>query len=394
MRKTDLRSKLLQSFGMESQVFAWLEAIKRNVSPGETIYNLTVGSPDGMPEGELVQVLQQQVANPKNHTYAPLSGLQEFRTAIADFYRRRYDVKLDPDKEIIAIPGAKRALIDLAVDFVDEGSGILLPDICYPTYRIGAQLARAVQCEYRLDQNNHFQPVFSDMDRDDCDLLYMNYPHNPTCACADLDTFSQTVELARKNGYLVCHDNAYGEILFDQRQPVSFLQAPGAKEVGVEIFTFSKAFNIAGWRVACMVGNAEMIQIFLDSLADYASGVYNPIEYAAVEATKVFFTNHVAEKQTARYQSRRDAIVPLLREKGWEVYLPEGGMYLWARPPIQDSMEFTKRLWETARVLVTPGIAYGNSVRDCVRIGLVHETDFLMEAVRAIPAVGDAIYQC
>lgn len=394
MKKADLRSKLLQSFGMESQVFTWLETIKRNVSPGETIYNLTVGSPDGMPEGELVQVMQQQVANPKNHTYAPLSGLKEFRSAIAAFYQRRYGVELDPNTEIIAIPGAKRALLDLAVDFVDEGSGILLPDICYPTYRIGAQLARAVQHEYRMDPNNGFQPIFSDMDRNDCDLLYMNYPHNPTCACAKPETFTKTVELARKNGYLVCHDNAYGEIIFDGRKPVSFLQAPGAKEVGVEIFTFSKAFNIAGWRVACMAGNAEMIRIFLDSLADYASGVYNPIEYAAIEATHVFFTNHVAEKQGARYQSRRDAVAPLLKEKGWEVYLPEGGMYLWARLPIHDSMEFTKRLWDKSRVLVTPGIAYGDSVRDCVRIGLVHETDFLMEAVHAIPAVGNEIYQC
>lgn len=394
MRKRDLRSNLLQSFGMESQAFTWLEGIKRNVGPGERIYNLTVGSPDGMPEQEMVETLLQEVPKPQNHTYASLSGNMAFREAVAKFYQKRYGVTLDPKTEVIAIPGAKRALLDLAVDFVDAGSGVLLPNICYPTYRIGAQLAHAVQHEYRLDENNGFRPVYEDLDRDDCDLLYMNYPHNPTCAAADLTVFTKAVEMAKKNGYLICHDNAYGEILFDGRQPVSFLQAPGAKDVGVEIFTFSKVFNIAGWRVACMVGNAEMIRIFLDSLADYASGVYNPIEYAAVTALEVFFTNDVPKKQSARYQERRDAVMPILQEKGWKVYAPEGAMYLWAKLPVKDSMEFTKRLWNKTRVLVTPGIAYGETVNDCVRIGLVHDKAFLVEAVQAIPSISDEIYDC
>lgn len=394
MEKKDIRSDLLKSFGMESRAFTWLEEIKRNVSANEKIYNLTVGSPDGMPEPEMVETLAQQVRQPRNHTYASLSGNLEFRTAVAEFYKKRYGVTLDPRTEIIAIPGAKRALLDLAVDFCSAGRGILLPNICYPTYRIAAQLAHAVQHEYRLDPERDFAPVYADMDRQDCDLLYINYPHNPTCACADLSVFENTVAAAKKNGYLVCHDNAYGEILFDGHQPVSFLQAKGAKEVGVEIFTFSKVFNIAGWRCACMVGNAEMIRVFLDSLADYASGVYNPIEYAAVTGMEVFFTNNVAKKQGLRYQERRDVVAPILERKGWQVYAPQGAMYLWARLPVRDSMEFTKRLWEKTRVLVTPGIAYGEASRDCVRIGLVHDKELLREAAEAIPPVGDEIYKC
>lgn len=394
MKKENLRSKLIQSFGMESMAFTWLEGIKRNITSGEKIYNLTVGSPDGLPEPEIVEVLRQEVMNPRNHTYAPLSGLMEFREAVAEFYKKRYGVILDPKTEIIAIPGAKRALIDLAIDFVDEGKGVLLPNICYPTYRIGAELARAKQVEYRLDEKNNFQPIWEDLVREDCDLLYMNYPHNPTCAGADLSTFTKTVEIAKKCGYIVCHDNAYGEILFDGKEPVSFLQAPGAKEVGIEIFTFSKIFNIAGWRVAAMVGNADVIQAYLDTLADFASGVFCPVEYAAVKATEVFFTNCVHEKQSARYQERRDTVVPILKAKGWEVFEPQGAMYLWARIPVKDSMEFVKRLWNKTRVLVTPGIAYGESVNDCIRIGLVYDKEFLEEAVKEIPPVGDEIYDC
>lgn len=394
MKKKDIRSKLLKNFGMESRAFTWLEEIKRNVPATEKMYNLTVGSPDGMPEQEMIDTLVYQAKQPQNHTYASLSGNLEFRTAVAEFYKKRYGVTLDPHTEVIAIPGAKRALLDLAVDFCDEGSGILLPNICYPTYRIAAQLAHAKQYEYRLDPGRNYAPVYADMDRDDCDLLYMNYPHNPTCACADISVFENTVAMAKKNGYLVCHDNAYGEILFDGRQPISFLQADGARDVGVEIFTFSKVFNIAGWRCACMVGNAEMIRVFLDSLADYASGVYNPIEYAAVTGMQVFFEKHVAEKQSQRYQERRDAVVPILERKGWQVFAPQGAMYLWARVPVQDSMEFTKRLWEKSRVLVTPGIAYGKDSKDCVRIGLVHDKALLCEAVEAIPDVSDDIYRC
>lgn len=392
--KKDLRSKLLRGFGMESQAFTWLETVKRNVESGEKIYNLTVGSPDGMPETEMIRTLESQIDVPKNHTYAPLTGLMEFREAVAEFYLKRYGVVLDPKTEILAIPGAKRALIDLAVDFADPEGGVLLPDICYPTYRIGAQVAHTRQLEYRLDPERNFQPVWEDLDRSDCDLLYLNYPHNPTCAAAEPETFVKAVELAKKNGYIICHDNAYGEILFDGREPISFLQAPGAKDVGIEIFTFSKTFNVAGWRVACMVGNADIIRIYLDSLADYASGVYCPIEYAAIKGMEIFFDNNVHQKQSARYQERRDTVTPILERKGWKVYKSEGAMYLWAKLPVKDSMEFTRRLWDKSRVLVTPGVAYGDTVKDCVRIGLVYDKDFLAEAAEAIPPVGDEIYDC
>lgn len=392
--KKDYRSNLLKSFGMESQAFTWLEGVKRNVNPGKKIYNLTVGSPDGIPEKEMIQALEKEIDVDANHTYAPLTGIMEFKEAVAQFYKKRYNVDLDPKTEILAIPGAKRALIDLAVDFANPDKGVLLPNVCYPTYRIAAHVAHVPQKEYRLDEANNFAPVYEDLDRSDCDLLFLNYPHNPTCAAATPEVFEKSVEMAKKNNYIICHDNAYGEILFDGKEPISFLQTPGAKDVGIEIFTFSKIFNVAGWRVACMVGNADIIQIYLDSLADYASGVYRPIEYGAIKGMDIFFQNNVHEKQSARYQERRDAMAPILESKGWHVYKSEGAMYLWAKLPVKDSMEFTKRLWEKSRVLVTPGIAYGDSVNNCVRIGLVYDKDFLVEAANAIPSVGDDIYNC
>lgn len=171
MEKKDIRSDLLKSFGMESRAFTWLEEIKRNVSSDEKMYNLTVGSPDGMPEDEIVETMVQQVREPGNHTYASLSGNIDFRKAVAEFYQKRYNVTLDPLTEVIAIPGAKRALLDLAVDFCSAGRGILLPNICYPTYRIGAQLAHAVQHEYRLDPDNNFAPVYAEFVYNQLDCL-------------------------------------------------------------------------------------------------------------------------------------------------------------------------------------------------------------------------------
>lgn len=392
--KKDYRSDLLKGFGMESQVFTWLEGVKRNVEPGEKMYNLTVGSPDGMPEHDMIQALKDQVDVNKNHTYAPLSGILEFREAVAEFYKVRYHVELDPKTEILAIPGAKRALIDLVVDFANPDKGVLLPNICYPTYRIGASVARVPQKEYRLAPERNFAPVYEDLDRSDVDLLFLNYPHNPTCAAASMEVFEKSVAYAKKNDYIVCHDNAYGEILFDNKEPISFLQADGAKDVGIEIFTFSKIFSVAGWRVACMVGNADLIKIYLDSLADYASGVYLPVEYGAIKGMETFFETNVHKKTSDRYQERRDTVIPILESKGWKVYKSEGAMYLWAKLPVKDSMEFTKRLWEKAKVLVTPGIAYGETVNDCVRLGLVYDKGFLAEAVSAIPPVGDEIYDC
>jgi len=392
--KKDLRSDLLKGFGMESRVFTWLESVKRNVAPGEKIYNLTAGAPDGIPETEMIEALRDQALVDKNHTYAPLTGLMECREAVAKFYQERYHVSLDPKTEILIIPGAKRALIDLVVDFANQDKGILVPNICYPTYRIGGKVARVPQKEYRLDPGNNFAPVYEDLDRDDVDIMFMNYPHNPTCAAATPEIFEKTVALAKKNGYIVCHDNAYGEILFDGKQPISFMQAEGARELGVEIFTFSKVFSVAGWRAGAMVGNADIIKIFLDSLADYASGVFCPVEYGVIKGIDVFFTNQVHEKVSDRYQERRDTVAPILESKGWKVYRSEGAMYLWAKIPVKDSMKFTENLWDKAKVLVTPGIAYGDSCNDCIRIGLVYDKNFLAEAANAIPAVGDDIYNC
>ena len=260
MEKKDIRSDLLKSFGMESRAFTWLEEIKRNVSSDEKMYNLTVGSPDGMPEDEIVETMVQQVREPGNHTYASLSGNIDFRKAVAEFYQKRYNVTLDPLTEVIAIPGAKRALLDLAVDFCSAGRGILLPNICYPTYRIGAQLAHAVQHEYRRDPDNNFAPVYADMDRDDCDLLYINYPHNPTCACADLSVFENTIAMAKKNGYQYVERTTYSK--FDTREEIEVYFT--------STFTNNKAYRISykSEAATAITGNSQK-QIYLRNIKFY-----------------------------------------------------------------------------------------------------------------------------
>ncbi len=392
--KTNIKSSLINSFGDESNIFHILEDMKKSIKNGEITYDLTIGSPDGAPEIDVIQTLCSEVHKESSHKYAGKWGVMLFRESVAEWYKKRYNVTLDPEKEIIPIMGSKRAIIDLSVNFVNEGRGVLLPDICYPTYRIAAKIARGLEIEYALDSSNDYNPDIAAFDRSDCDLLYLNYPHNPTGTTINIDLFNKITALAEKNGYIVCHDNAYGEILFDNREPVSFLQANGAKNTGIEIFTFSKIFNLAGWRLACIVGNPEIVQNYGASLVDYTTGVFAPVQIAGAKALELFFKNNIHEKQSKKYQNRRDAVIPLLEKKGWKCHTPHGGIYVWAEIPIANSLDFSKRLWEKSRVLVTPGVTYGRNSYNCVRIALVNSEEKLMEAIERIPDINDAIYKC
>ena len=394
MFKREIKSKLIRSFGDEARIFHLLEEMKKETKEGEVVYDFTIGSPDGIPNDEVIETMQNAVASKNSHRYAGKWGNKTFNEAVSKFYKTRYGVDLDPKKEVIPIAGAKRAIIDMSVNFVNEGRGVLLPNMCYPTYRIGAQIARATQCEYRLNPEDDFKPIYEDLDRSDCDMIYLNYPHNPTCSYGGMDVFDQVVMLAKKNNYIVCHDNAYGEIVFDNREPISFLQSNGAKDVGVEIFTFSKVFDLAGWRIACIVGNPEIVHAYGASLVDYTTGVYTPIQLSGAKALELFFDKEVHEKQSAKYQERRDVVVNGLNEKGWKCFNSQGSIYVWAKLPVKDSVEFTKRLWEEKRVLITPGITYGPALGSYVRLALVSDVNNLKKAIENIPDTSSLMYDC
>jgi aspartate/methionine/tyrosine aminotransferase len=394
MFNREIRSKLIRGFGDEAKIFHLLEEMKKEVKEGEVVYDLTIGSPDGAPNDEVVETMQCEVAKKQHHRYAGKWGNKTFNEAVAKFYKERYKVELDPKLEVVPLAGAKRAIIDMAVNFVNEGQGVLLPDMCYPTYRIGAQIARAKQCEYRLDPENEFKPIYEDLDRSDCDMIYLNYPHNPTCSYGGMDVFEEVIKMAKKNDYIVCHDNAYGEIVFDNRTPISFLQAEGAKDVGVEIFTFSKIFDLAGWRLACIVGNPEIVHAYGASLVDYTTGVYTPVQLSGAKALELFFDTKTHEKQSAKYQERRDVVVKGLNAKGWKCFNSQGSIYVWAELPVKDCVTFTKRLWEERRVLITTGITYGPKLGNYVRLALVSDVDNLKKAIEMIPDTSSEMYDC
>jgi len=389
-------SKSLQNFGPEAEVFQMLRKLKQQGMWGGEVIDLTVGSPDGPPEKEIIESLVEHVKKQDVHGYGNIAGEREFREQVAIWYRKVYRVELDPDQEVLPLIGSKRVMIDMAIDLVNPGKNVLIPEIGYPTYKIAAVIARGVPFRYQLDEENGYTPVFSSVERNvllNSDLMYLNYPQNPTGAGVEGDSFVEAIQLAKEFGFTICHDNAYGPISFDGRINPSFLQFDGAKETGVEVFSFSKVFNMAGWRVACMVGSSEVINIVRQTLVDYTAGIFTPIQFAASRALEIFFSHDIAHRQSQKYEKRRDVVVSCLEEIGWDFFKPKGGFYVWAGPPVEDTLPFVSRLFELTGVLVTPGIAYGPKGSKYIRIGLVHNEDLLKEAFARMKKVGSVLYE-
>jgi LL-diaminopimelate aminotransferase len=395
--KKSLRSRLISSFGPESEVFRTLAAVRQQGGQNDRVIDLTVGSPDGPPEREVIETLMEVIKQPDIHGYGSIDGEQELRKQIVTWYRECYRVELDPDREVLPLIGSKRFMIDLAVDLVNPGSHVLLPEIGYPTYKIAAMISGGIPHWYGLDEKNGYRPDFADIDSEvlrNSDLIYLNYPQNPTGAVVEDDTFKRIIELARKYDFTICHDNAYGPIVYDGRNSPSFLQQSGAKETGIEVLSFSKIFNMAGWRVACVAGKQAVIDIVRQSLVDYTSGIFTPIQFAAAKALEICFKNDVIPRQVKKYEQRRDLVLDCLDEIGWDFFKPGGGFYVWSRPPLPgcDSIQFAKRLFGLTGVLVTPGVAYGRKGEKYLRIGLVQNEEVLQEAFQRIKAAGSRLY--
>jgi LL-diaminopimelate aminotransferase len=391
-----IRSKVIDSFAAESEVFQMLGKLKNQGAWKGKVVDLTVGSPDGPPEKEIIESLVKHAKNQDVHGYGNIAGEREFREQIAKWYRNVYQVELDPGCEVLPLVGSKRAMIDMAIDLVNPKRNVLIPEIGYPTYKIAAMIAGGVPFRYELDEENGYAPVFDSIEKNvllNGDLMYLNYPQNPTGAIVEGDTFVEAVQLAKEFGFTICHDNAYGPISFDGIISPSFLQFDGAKDTGVEVFSFSKVFNMAGWRVACMVGSSEVIDIVRQTLVDYTAGIFTPIQYAASRALEIYFSHNIAHRQSQKYEKRRDFVVSLLEELDWSYFKPRGGFYIWARPPVEDTLPFVSRLFELTGVLVTPGVAYGPKGSKYIRIGLVHHEDLLIDAFDRIKKVGSALYE-
>ncbi|TML53237.1 MAG: aminotransferase class I/II-fold pyridoxal phosphate-dependent enzyme [Actinobacteria bacterium] len=326
---------------------------------GEPIVDLGRGNPETGPPQHVVDALAEAANRPTAHGYAPFRGLPELRAAIAERYRTVYGVELDPDSEVAVVPGTKTAIVELSLALAERGSTVVLPDPWYPDYPSGPALAGAELATVPLDPAAHWQPDFARAPRDGVAALYLNYPSNPCAAVVRDGTFERAIDYAHETDAAVVHDFAYADLLFDGRGPQSFLTTPGAKDVGVEMFSMSKSYGMAGWRLGFVLGNAEIAER-INLLNDHCRvGVFRPIQEAAIAAL-TGPQESVAER-AATYERRRDRVLDVVDA------VSEGTFYVWFRLPEELTAE---RLLTEHRLALAPGEGFGPSGAGWARISL------------------------
>jgi LL-diaminopimelate aminotransferase len=368
-------------------LFAELERqISAKEREGIDVISLGIGDPDLPTPAAIVEAAAAGLRDPRTHQYPSNQGTDEFREAAVSFYRERFGVELDPSSEVIPVLGGKEAVGHIALACLDPGGLSLSPEPGYPPYTSGPVFAGADVHYLPLTEENRFQPDLLEIPDelwDRANLLYLNYPNNPTGAVVGEDTFVRAVELARRHDAIVVHDNAYSEITFDGHVAPSFLETPGAKDVGVEIFSLSKGWNMTGWRCGLVAGNAEVIERYRQLKSNLDSGLFEAIQRAAVVAltSERDFPRHMS----AVYARRRDLLIDALAEIGLDVEPPRATPYFWVRVPEgHTSASFASLVLEQANVVVSPGPGYGPSGEGFVRLSLTVADERLEEAVRRI----------
>jgi LL-diaminopimelate aminotransferase len=350
---------------------------------GIDVISLGIGDPDQPTYPHVVAAMQEAVANPAYHQYPSNRGRDEFRQAFAEFYDRRFGVEIDPKTEVIPAIGAKECIYNLCFAFLDPGEVALASDPGYPVYTGGPILAGATAELLPLVPELGFAPDLGAVPAEvatKARLMFINYPNNPTGAILPDGFFEQVVEFAREHEILVVHDNAYSETTYDGYVAPSFLATPGAKEVGVEVFSLSKGYNMTGWRCAAILGNAEAIQTYWRLKTNVDSGLFEASQMAGVAALNG--PSEPLEQMNATYARRRDLVVSALREIGVEVNPPKGTIYIWAPvPESHTSTSFCELVLEEAAVVVSPGSMYGPSGEGFFRIALTAPDDRIEEAV-------------
>jgi LL-diaminopimelate aminotransferase len=363
-------------------LFAELERkIQAKKAEGVDVISLGIGDPDTPTPGFVVDALADAARDPGTHQYPSNRGRPEFRQAVADFYERRFGVTLDPDTEIIPALGAKECIFNLNLAFLDPGDAALASDPGYPVYTGGPLLSGGEPVLMPLVPELGFAPDLDAVgDRSSAKLMFLNYPNNPTGAIVPDGLFERAVEFGKQHDILVVHDASYTEISFDGYKPPSFLETPGAKDVGVEVFSLSKAYNMTGWRTAAIVGNAEAIDAYWRLKTNIDSGMFEAVQLAAVAALRD--GDETAREMSAIYQRRRDLVCGALSEIGVDVTPPKGTIYVWA--PVPDghtSASYCERVLEESGVAISPGGAYGQSGEGWFRISLTVPDERLSEAV-------------
>lgn len=368
-----------------------LKEIAEMNANGADVISLGIGSPDMPPSEQTLDSLCQECRKPDAHGYQPYVGIPELRQGMAYFYKRWYDVELDPKMEIQPLIGSKEGILHVTLAFVNPGDKVLVPNPGYPTYTSLSRLLGAEIVNYDLDEANGWQPDFEaleNMDLKGVKLMWTNYPNMPTGAVADIELYTRIVEFARRHGILVVNDNPYSLVL--NENPVSILQVPGAKECCLEFNSMSKSQNMPGWRVGWVSGKAQFIQWILKVKSNVDSGMFRPLQLAAAQAFHNSDEWH-SEYNARVYRRRRQVAEEIMRTLGCTFDKAQVGMFLWGRIPdrYEDAEQLTERILHEARVFVTPGFIFGSRGRRYIRISLCAKEEKLKEALDRIKGMDD-----
>ena len=372
-------------------VFARLDELKANArEQGLDLIDLGMGNPDGSAPQPVIEAAIAALANPDNHGYPPFEGTASFRRSITTWYKRCYNVELNPDSEALPLIGSKEGLAHLALAYVNPGDLILVPSPAYPAHFRGPLIAGGKIHELILTPENDWLidlAAIPDEVAQRAKILYFNYPSNPTTATAPREFFEEIVAFARRHEILLVHDLCYAELAFDGYQPTSLLEIPGAKEIGVEFHTLSKTYNMAGWRVGFVVGNRHIIQGLRTLKTNLDYGIFAAIQTAAETALQL--PDEYIKKVQEKYKRRRDFLIEGLGELGWKIPKSKATMYLWVPTPVgMDSTTFALEVLQTTGVVFTPGNAFGEAGEGYVRISLIADCDRLGEMLRRLKKAG------
>ena len=365
------------------------KAKRRARAEGRDIIDLGIGDPDQSTPRHIIEALYQAAQDPSSHRYALDQGMPALRRAIEGWYKRRFNVNLDPDAEILPLIGSKEGIAHFPLAFLNEGDYSLIPDPCYPPYKGGTILAGGKPYLMPLREANAFLPELKEIPlniRRKARLIYINYPNNPTSATAERDFYRQVVDFARRNKIIVVSDLAYSEMSYDGYKPSSFLEVEGARDIAIEFHSLSKTYNMTGWRIGWVCGNAKLISALSKVKSNIDSGIFSAIQLAGIAALGGP-QEHIRD-MCSLYQKRRDTLVNGLRSLGWQVRPPRATFYVWIKiPPKTDSIKFSALLLEKANIVVTPGVGFGKYGEGYIRMALTVSKEEIQEAIRRLKRI-------
>ena len=357
---------------------------------GLDIINLGIGDPDTPTPDSIVAEMHQSIDDPQTHNYPPYDGTVDFKKTAAEWMKKRFDVDVNPDKEILALIGSKEGIAHVFLGFVDPGDYTLVPDPAYPVYRNATYLTGGIPYLMPINPENKYLPELDKIPEEvakKAKLIFLNYPNNPTGAVANIEYFKEVLDFAKKYDLLICHDQAYSEVTFDGYVAPSFLQLDGAKERTIEFFSHSKTYNMTGWRVGFAVGGAEPMKALGVIKNNIDSGIFKAIQRAGITALNS--STEQLDKLNLMYQNRRDVMVEGLKELGWDIEPSKATFYLWLpTPPNMNSVDFAALMLEKANLIVPPGNGYGPGGEGFFRIALTVPEEKLREAIKRMKDAG------